>query len=57
MAECKHEQHMLMGTADGIVCRGCGKLFHSMGEIRPAAVEAPKEEPKNEPKKAGRRKK
>lgn len=43
MAECKHEQHMLMGTADGIVCRGCGKLFHDFDEITPQKHETPAE--------------
>ena len=46
--DCNHELSMLMGTADGIVCRGCGKLFKSFEEIHPAeaapqeAVEKPK---------------
>lgn len=30
---CKHEINLLMGTADGIVCRGCGRLFKDMAEI------------------------
>ena len=25
--ECKHDISLLLGNADGIVCRGCGKLF------------------------------
>lgn len=45
---CKHEINLLMGTADGIVCRGCGRLFKDMNEILqenepvPAVEEAPK---------------
>ena len=44
---CNHDQSMLMGTADGIVCRGCGKLFKSFDEIHPqetsvAEMEKPK---------------
>lgn len=46
---CKHEINLLMGTADGIVCRGCGRLFKDMDEIlediEPAA-EAPAPAPK-----------
>ena len=46
---CKHEINLLMGTADGIVCRGCGRLFKDMDEIlkedQPAA-EAPAPAPK-----------
>ena len=30
---CKHELPHLMGTADGIVCRACGRLFASFAEI------------------------
>ena len=41
---CEHSISMLMGTADGIVCRNCGATFKSFEEI-PKAVkeeEAPK---------------
>lgn len=31
--DCKHELPHLMGTADGIVCRACGKLFKSFADI------------------------
>lgn len=30
---CKHENHMLTGTAEGIHCRGCGAVFHSFEEL------------------------
>lgn len=30
---CKHEIHLLVGTADGIVCKGCGKVFKNFAEI------------------------
>lgn len=49
---CKHEINLLMGTADGIVCRGCGRLFKDMDEIlketEPEAIAEPveKEAPK-----------
>ena len=42
MVECKHELPMLMGTADGIVCRACGRAFKSFAEVR--AMNTPKEE-------------
>lgn len=56
---CKHELKHLMGTADGIVCRACGKLFKSFAEIHeddvPAAEEKPTEAKK--PAKNSRKKK
>ena len=57
--DCKHDNSMLMGTADGIVCRGCGKLFKSFDEIHPKAESAPAEavEPQDKPRKAAPRKK
>lgn len=30
---CKHDINHLMGTADGILCRSCGRLFASMDEV------------------------
>ena len=51
---CNHDLSMLMGTADGIVCRGCGKLFSSFEEIHPQEApvqEAPKPKPKRTTKK------
>lgn len=32
---CKHENHMLIGMADGIRCRGCGAFF-SVEELKKA---------------------
>lgn len=50
---CKHENHMLMGIADGIVCRGCGKMFSSFAEME--ADRAPKaEQPKKKKKAEGK---
>lgn len=46
MAECKHEQHMLLGTAEGIICRGCGKLFLSYADIYPPEDKKPTESPR-----------
>ena len=46
---CKHEQEMLMGTADGIVCRACGATFANYDEVLKARGEKP-EEVKEEPK-------
>ena len=42
---CNHEQPQLVGTAEGIRCRTCGKLFHSFDEIERdrAAADAPAE--------------
>lgn len=49
---CKHENHMLIGTADGIRCRGCGAVFHSLDELR---GERPEEQEKKPPKKGGKK--
>lgn len=58
MSECKHELPLLMGTADGIVCRGCGRLFASFDEIFPKAENTPREdvELQDKPKRAPRKK-
>lgn len=39
MIECKHENQYLIGTADGIKCRKCGKLFASFATLK-ADIEA-----------------
>ena len=42
---CKHEQKDLLGRADGILCRACGKVFASIAEVekdRKADKPAPK---------------
>ena len=31
---CNHERQKLMGTANGILCRGCGRVFASFAEIK-----------------------
>ena len=61
---CKHETPWLLGTADGIVCRKCGKAFPSLATLHAdleadrAGQEAPKAEPvKEEKPKARTRKK
>ena len=56
--DCKHENSMLMGTADGIVCRGCGKLFKSFDEIHPKAESAQQEavKPQVKPQRAPKKK-
>ena len=46
-----------MGTADGIVCRGCGKLFKNFDEIQKEVAPAPAEAPKAPAKKPITRKK
>lgn len=53
---CKHEQTQLVGTADGILCRACGRRFGSFAEVE--RDRAPQEQPKAEkPVKSGRKKK
>lgn len=46
---CKHELRNLVGTADGIVCRGCGRTFKSFAEIE--ANKAPMPKPRTRKKK------
>lgn len=55
---CRHENAHLMGTANGIVCRGCGATFRSFAEIHPEP-EKPAEPPQEaaEKPKRGRKKK
>ena len=48
MAECKHELKYLVGMADGIYCRNCGKILSEM----PAAEKAEPKKPT--PKKGGK---
>ena len=45
---CTHETPQLLGTAEGIRCRACGKLFGSFAEIERDRAEAaaPAEKPK-----------
>ena len=39
--DCKHELQFLMGTADGIVCRCCGRVFKDFAEIQGVDAPAP----------------
>lgn len=62
--KCKHDNSCLVGTADGILCRGCGRLFKTFDELTADAGEAPTveaqpvEEPeKKQAPKRGRKKK
>lgn len=59
MANCKHDLSFLMGTADGIVCRACGRVFKDFAEIQGVDApvpEKPAEKAEAAPKK-GRKKK
>ena len=59
---CKHEQELLIGTANGILCKGCGKTFESFGTLlldregseKPEAAPA-EPEVKKETKKRGKK--
>ena len=53
--ECKHPQEALMGTAEGIVCRACGKVFKNFDEVMVARGEKPVEAQET-PKKRARKK-
>ena len=54
---CNHEISLLMGTADGIVCRGCGRLFPNYDAILADRGETPQEAPEEKPKRTTRKKK
>lgn len=50
---CKHDLPFLMGTADGIVCRACGRVFKDFAEIQ--GVDAPAPETVTEAQEAPKR--
>lgn len=50
--DCKHELQNLMGTADGIVCRVCGRVFANLDEIKGADIPAEKKATKTQKKAA-----
>ena len=58
MANCTHDLPFLLGTADGIVCRACGRVFKDFAEIQGVDAPAPEKpvEAAEAPKK-GRKKK
>ena len=54
---CRHEQAQLVGTAEGIRCRACGRIFASFEELeRERAPVSEKPEPVSEKSKKGRKK-
>ena len=62
--KCKHDISFLIGTANGILCRGCGQLFKTFDALKADAGDAPTVEaqPVEEPEakqapKRGRKKK
>lgn len=42
MTMCEHDLKDLVGTADGIVCKACGKTFKSMAEVEKDRKPKPK---------------
>ena len=58
---CNHKQENLIGTADGIVCKSCGRTFESFAELLldregTATAEAAPAEAEAAPKKRTRKK-
>lgn len=58
---CKHEQEKLIGTADGIVCKSCGRTFENFADLLldregHAMPDAAPAEPEAAPKKRTRKK-
>lgn len=47
--DCKHNISQLIGTADGIKCRGCGTVFKTM-PTQAVILEKPKKDPAQEVK-------
>ena len=43
---CKHDQSALLGRADGILCRACGKTFKDYAEVEADRKKAEKPAPK-----------
>lgn len=52
--ECTHETRNLIGTAEGIQCRACGKTFKTFAEIHANAERQPAAEKKTT-KKGGKK--
>lgn len=46
---CNHNLSMLVGTADGIKCKGCGTVFKTM-PTQAVILEKPKKDPAQEVK-------
>lgn len=53
--DCKHEIKDLMGTADGIVCRKCGRVFANYSEVQGEDIPV-EEKPARTQKKATKKK-
>lgn len=59
MANCTHDLPFLLGTADGIVCRACGRVFKDFAEIQGVDATAPEKPAEKAPEaqQKGRKKK
>lgn len=58
--DCRHETQFLLGNADGILCRKCGRLFANYTEVMNDRDPQPEQEipaPKAEAPKKSRKKK
>ena len=58
MTKCNHDLRGLVGTADGIICRACGKTFKDFKELeadrpQPETPAVIKETPKRRKSKDG----
>ena len=51
--DCKHDISMLVGIADGVMCKGCGKIFDHIPKQDEAKVVA--DEKPEAPKKTARK--
>lgn len=51
---CNHNLSMLVGTADGIKCRGCGTVFKTM-PTQAVILEKPKKDPAQEVEKPAKK--
>lgn len=52
---CTHDRAALVGTARGVECRACGKVWDTYAEYEAETSPKPAEEPAKEPKEAPKR--
>ena len=54
--DCRHETAFLLGNADGILCRKCGRLFANFTEVEKDRDPKPEQEKPTAPKKSRKKK-
>ena len=57
--KCRHPIELLLGTGDGIVCRGCGRTFDTFAELdadRTGEPQKPEPQEAEKPKRTRKKK-